>query len=80
VAVKDPFPDTVLHKQTGLAIPKPDPELIADALQRLAQDETLRLTLGRQARNWAVHNFSIENSADAMWAIYQRLIPANERN
>jgi glycosyltransferase involved in cell wall biosynthesis len=75
VAVKDPFPDAVLHEQTGLAIPKPDPELIANALQRLAQDETLRLTLGRQARNWAVDNFSIEDSADAMMAIYKRLVP-----
>lgn len=74
VAVKAPFPDAVLHEQTGLAIPKPDPELIADALQRLAQDETLRLTLGRQARKWAADNFSIENSADAMMAIYKRLV------
>lgn len=74
VAVKDPFPDAVLHEQTGLAIPKPAPELIANALQRLAQDETLRLTLGRQARNWAVNNFSIENSADAMLSVYQRLV------
>lgn len=74
VAVKDPFPDAVLHEQTGLAIPKPDPELIANALQRLAQDETLRLTLGRQARNWAVNNFSIENSADAMLSVYQSLV------
>lgn len=74
VAVKDPFPDAVLHEQTGLAISKPDPELIANALQRLAQDETLRLTLGRQARNWAVNNFSIENSADAMLSVYQRLV------
>ena len=78
VAVKDPFPDAVLHEQTGLAIPKPDPELIADALQRLAQDETLRLTLGRQARKWAVHNFLIENSADTMLAIYRRLVLGNE--
>jgi glycosyltransferase involved in cell wall biosynthesis len=75
VAVKAPFPDAVLHEQTGLAIPKPDPELIADALQRLAQDGTLRLTLGRQARKWAVDNFSINNSADAMMAIYNRLVP-----
>jgi glycosyltransferase involved in cell wall biosynthesis len=75
VAVKAPFPDAVLHEQTGLAIPKPDPELIADALQRLAEDETFRLTLGRQARKWAVDNFSIENSADDMLAIYKRLVP-----
>lgn len=74
VAVKEPFPDAVLHEQTGLAIHRPAPELIADALQRLAQDETFRLTLGRQARNWAVQNFSIENSSAVMMAVYERLV------
>jgi glycosyltransferase involved in cell wall biosynthesis len=80
VAVKDPFPDAVVHEHTGLAIPKPDPELIADALQRLAQDETFRRTLGRQARSWAVENFSIENSATLMCSVYQRLVPVTETN
>ena len=69
VVVKDPLPDAVLHEKAGLATPKPDPELIADALQRLAQDETFRLSLGCQTRNWAIDNFSIENSADAMMAV-----------
>lgn len=80
VAIKDPFPDAVLHEQTGLAIPTPSPELIADALQRLAQDEALRLTLGRRARDWAIHYFSIESSADAMLAVYKRLVPRSECN
>jgi glycosyltransferase involved in cell wall biosynthesis len=74
VAVNEPFPDAVLHERTGIAIPKPDPELIANALQRLAQDQTFRLTLGRQARSWAIENFSIEKSADSILAIYQRLV------
>jgi glycosyltransferase involved in cell wall biosynthesis len=74
VAVQAPFPDAVLHEQTGLAISRSDPELIANALQLLAQDETLRLSLGRKARNWAVSNFSIEKSADTMLAVYQRLV------
>ncbi len=73
VAIKDPLPDAVLHEYTGLAIPRPDPELIADALQRLAEDETFRLTLGRQAHSWAIDNFSIESSASALLDVYQRL-------
>jgi glycosyltransferase involved in cell wall biosynthesis len=80
VAVSDPLPDAVLHEYTGLAIPRPDPELIADALQRLAEDETFRLTLGRQARRWAIDHFSIENSAEAMLDVYQRLVKTNRRN
>lgn len=78
VAVKDPFPDAILHEKTGLAISKPDPELIADALQRLAQDGTLRQTLGREAKIWAVQNFSIENSAEAMLKIYRKLTSKSE--
>jgi glycosyltransferase involved in cell wall biosynthesis len=73
VAIKNPLPDAVLHEYTGVAIPRPDPELIADALQRLAENETFRLALGKQARNWAIDNFSIENSAAALLGIYQRL-------
>ncbi len=73
VAIKDPLPDAVLHEHTGLAIPRPDPELIADALQLLAEDEAFRLTLGKQARNWAIDNFSVESSAAALLGVYQRL-------
>lgn len=79
VAIKDPLPDAVLHEYTGLAIPRSDPKLIADALQRLAEDETFRLTLGRQARSWAIDNFSIENSAASLLGIYQRLVQTGGR-
>lgn len=71
VAVTDPVPDAILHEVTGLAIPRPDPELLADALQRLALDSELRLTLGRQARKWAEENFSIEANALLMYRVYQ---------
>jgi glycosyltransferase involved in cell wall biosynthesis len=74
VAVADPLADAIVHNVTGLAIPRPDPVLIADALQRLAEDEEFRLQLGRQAREWARKNFSIEKSADAILKIYSSLL------
>ena len=74
VAITDPLPDSVVHEVTGLAIPRPEPILIADALQRLAEDEPLRLRLGKAAREWAHQNFSIENSASEMLKVYQSLI------
>jgi len=67
------LPDAVLHEVTGLAIPRPEPELIADALQRLVEDEAYRLKLGSHAREWAVENFSIESSASAMLKVYKSL-------
>jgi glycosyltransferase involved in cell wall biosynthesis len=73
VAVADPPTDAIVHNVTGLAIPRPDPVLIADALQRLAEDEEFRLQLGRQAREWAREKFSIEKSADAIFDIYSNL-------
>ncbi len=74
VAVQNPMPDAILHEVTGLAIPKPDPLLIADALQRLAEDTALRLRLGLQARGWAEQTFSIEANAERMLELYQRVL------
>ena len=71
VAVADPVPDAILHEVTGLAIPRSDPELLADALHRLARDSEFRLTLGRRARRWAEDNFAIEVNARLMYRIYQ---------
>jgi glycosyltransferase involved in cell wall biosynthesis len=73
VAVANPVPDSILHEVTGLAIPRPDPVLLADALQRLAQDSEFRLTLGRQARRWAEDNFAIEVNARLMHGVYQEV-------
>jgi len=71
VAVANPVSDAILHEVTGLAIPRSDPELLADALHRLAQDSEFRLALGRRARRWAEDNFAIEVNARLMYRIYQ---------
>ena len=74
VAVTDPLPDAIVHGVTGLAVPRPDPLLIADALQMFVEDGDLRMRLGRQARVWAVENFSIRNNATIMLRIYREVI------
>lgn len=79
VAVRDPMPDAVLHETTGLAIPEPAPALIADALQRLAEDPELRQRLGAQARNWAEQTFAVENNAARMLELYQSIVSSRER-
>ena len=73
VAVRNPMPDAILHGITGLAIPQPDPVLIADALQELAENAALRRRLGEQARVWAEQNFSIESNAERMLDLYRRV-------
>ena len=73
VAINNPMPDALIHGVTGLAISHPTPDLIADAIQRLVQDVEYRQLLGRRAREWAIENFSIENSAATMHDIYRKL-------
>lgn len=80
VAVENPVPDAIIHEVTGLAIPRSDPALLADALQRLAEDEGLRRRLGEQARTWAEQNFSIGTNARLMHEIYQSLVPADQES
>ena len=74
VAVIDPMPDAILHEVTGLAISKPDPVLIADALQCLTEDVGYRQQLGLQAREWANKIFSIESNASSMYCIYMKTL------
>ena len=74
VAVREPVPDALLHEVTGLAVPEPEPALIADALQRLVQDSALRRWLGEQARKWAEQTFSIEVNAAHMLDHYRSLL------
>lgn len=74
VAVQFPLSDAVVHEVTGLAIPEAKPELIANAIQRLSENESFRLDLGKNARRWAIENFSVENSANATIEIYKRVL------
>jgi glycosyltransferase involved in cell wall biosynthesis len=79
VAITSPLSDALVHGVTGLAIPRPDATLIADALQRLAEDESYRLTLGRQAKEWALEQFDIAGSARAVLSIYRQVIDGSSR-
>ncbi|MEW9902627.1 glycosyltransferase family 4 protein [Pseudomonas putida] len=79
VAVANPVPDALLHEVTGLAVPTPDPELIADALQRMAESPQWRRELGRQAKVWAEQNFSIEANAALMLELYRQIHSSRTR-
>lgn len=74
VAVQNPLPDAILHEVTGLAIPRPNPELIADALQKLVEDPAARRRMGQQARAWVEQTFSIEANAERMLELYQHVL------
>lgn len=71
VVIANPVPDAVVHEVTGLAVPTPEPALIADALQRLIESPQLRQRLGEQARLWAEETFSIKVNAARMLDLYR---------
>lgn len=77
VAMANPLPDALLHEVTGLAVPKPDPHLIADALQRLVENPELRHQLGQQAKAWAEETFAIKINAARMLDVYRDLLSSN---
>lgn len=70
VAIREPLEDAIVHEVTGLAIDRPEPDLIANAIERLLTDAEFRLSLGRQAKLWAQKFFSIESNACQLWQIY----------
>ena len=76
VALSNPVADAIVDGVTGLVIPRPDPVLLADALEKLIVDAPYRQTLGRQAKLWAQEHFSIETNARIVSDLYQRLIDA----
>lgn len=74
VAIRDPLPDTIVHRETGLCIPAPDAGLLVDAICELAADDALRERLGQQARRLAVENCNPMVNADKLLAIYDRVV------
>jgi glycosyltransferase involved in cell wall biosynthesis len=70
VAVKDPLPDTVVDGETGLCIPDPDPQALADAITRLHDDPVARERLGAGARRLAERYFDPEKNAVRVLEIY----------
>jgi rhamnosyl/mannosyltransferase len=55
---------------TGLVVPPGDAAALADALTRLISDDDLRARLGRQARERAQAEFTIERMVDRTLAVY----------
>lgn len=62
------------HEFSGLVVPPGDVAALAAALARLKNDGTLRAKLGRQGRERALHEFSIDAMARGTLAVYRKAL------
>lgn len=74
VALRHRIEDVVVDGETGLIVPERDPQSLAQAVVRLADDAALRRRLGRNA--WARYRkqFAPQPIADRMLELYRSLL------
>lgn len=66
--------EIVRHGVNGLLVPARDARALADALRRLIDDADLRGRMGREGRELAVREFSLEKVIDETLAVYRDLL------
>jgi glycosyltransferase involved in cell wall biosynthesis len=71
VAVSRPMPDTLKHGVTGIAIARPDPNLIAEAILALADDPDRVRAMGAAAQELAYANFTTDANAVKLLQLYK---------
>ena len=66
--------EAVVHGRTGLLVPSRDRAALADALVHLMTAPELRRSMGEAAHLHALEHFGIERMAEAMEAVFRRVI------
>lgn len=73
VCLTDPKPDTLINGVTGLAIPGPDPVVMADAIERLCCDIELTRAMGAKAFEKAHRTFNAQKNSAEILALYRTI-------
>lgn len=66
--------EAVVHEKTGLVVAPGHPQAFADALERLAQNPSLRASMGEAGFQRASENFQLDQSVAAYDQFYRGLI------
>ncbi|WP_259265533.1 glycosyltransferase family 4 protein [Bradyrhizobium centrosematis] len=74
VAVENPFPDTLIDGETGLAVPGRNPVKLAAAIMHFADNRMDVQRMGANAKLLAEQNFKPELNAEKLLAIYRRVV------
>lgn len=70
----DGLAENVVDGQTGLVVPRRNPEAARDALLRLARDPELRRSMGRAGRERVLEHFRPEAEIDAFEELYRQVL------
>jgi len=76
VAVRDPQPDTMVHRETGLCIEPGDPRAIAEAVAYFSRNPSEVARMGEAAYRLALENFDSRKNAARVLEIYRRVLAA----
>jgi mannosyltransferase len=68
------FDEQVVDGVTGRLVPPGDAGALAAALARMMDDDAARAAMGRAARDHVCQRFSVEGEAEALLALYRRLL------
>lgn len=74
VAQRVPTVDVFEDNVTGLRIDRPDPDLIADAMQKMHDDRAHTHQMGQTARQRAVAQFDSRVTAEKLTDLYRRVL------
>ncbi|MCP4363881.1 MAG: glycosyltransferase family 4 protein, partial [Planctomycetes bacterium] len=67
------LPEIVEHEMNGLVVDD-TPENLAEAIERLASDESLRRRMAETSRRLAIERFSLDKEAQDVEAVYKALL------
>ncbi len=73
-ALDSGVPFVSLHEKTGLTVPPENPDALASAINRLLDDQNLRLSLGRAAIQRARQEFSLATMTSRVLSLYQTVL------
>ena len=74
VAVRNPQPDTMIDRETGLCIEPGDAEAIADAVSYFCRNRSELTRMGEAAHRLALDNFDSRRNAARVLKIYRRVL------
>lgn len=68
------IPEVVRDGETGLIVPPNEPKALAEAINKLRQDEGLRQQLGKQAQAWAQEHHDARQLPQRVLQVYNQVM------